>query len=160
VPKLIVNLWWLWIITFGAPLLCLGLIRGVESLWSSLTANNERVMMSLAVSVITIGVSCACVSTATSYLAMMPVESLQIETPVPTPTVSPPPKGKSGLPTATKFEWDLTPGVYDAVNNFFIPLLKAFWPIWVPGWILVLLLAALNPEEEGRPKKKRKRRRI
>lgn len=121
--NLFLRLWWLWLILMGPVL-----------------------VFSRPVSLKLLVLAAVLVVASTLYLVLTPLEGLQIA--LPAAASSPPPQlGPSGgMPVADTFEWNLLPGFYDVVNYFFIPLLKQFWYIWVPGWLLILAVEAINPK--------------
>ena len=126
--NLLARLWWLWLIIIGPVFILLSLKKNLKLLV----------------------VSSFCVGGAAAYLALTPLEYLQIDFPTYIAQPPPVPASDGGMPKAEKFQLNLLPGFYEAVNNFFVPLLKQSWYIWIPGWFVLLFIARFNPPQERR----------
>ena len=123
--RLIISLWWLWLIIFGSAAWLLGVLG--KNPWAAL-------------------VSFLITALATAYLVLLPIEYLQIALPPPKPSSMVYPED-GGMPRAEKFEWDLITPLYEVINEPFIPLLKQGWYIWIPVWVIFLLVNGTNTKE-------------
>lgn len=136
------QLWWFWGIVFGLALVYLSIGHLFDAI-----KNKSQLVTPLAV----IAISLLWVLSSALYLILSPHQNLQVKNPFPKPP-APQQYNEDGFPVAERFELDLLPAFYEATNEFFIPILKQNWHIWLPGWALVLLIATLTPEKERRRK--------